>query len=76
MAKIEIFTSNTCGYCHTAKEYFDEKKIEYVEHNISEDSTARKKLMSMGYMSVPVIVIEGEEVLGFDKNRIEELLSL
>ncbi|KXZ40790.1 Glutaredoxin-like protein, YruB-family [Alkalithermobacter thermoalcaliphilus JW-YL-7 = DSM 7308] len=76
MAKIEIYTSNTCGYCHAAKDYFDERKIEYVEHNVSEDSTARKKLMKMGYMSVPIIVIDGEEILGFDKTRIEELLPL
>ncbi|SHK17046.1 glutaredoxin family protein [Tepidibacter formicigenes] len=72
---VEIYTSNTCGYCNMAKDYFKEKNIEYIEHNVSEDPDARKKLMKMGYMSVPVIVIEGEEVLGFDRNRIDELLK-
>ncbi|SHH29881.1 glutaredoxin family protein [Tepidibacter thalassicus] len=72
---VEIYTSNTCGYCHMAKDYLNEKNVKYIEHNISEDVNARKKLMKMGYMSVPVIVIQGEEILGFDKNRIDELLQ-
>ncbi len=74
--KVEIYTSNTCGYCHMAKDYFNEKNIEYVEKNVSEDTEARKKLMKMGYMSVPVILIEDEVILGFDKPKIDELLGL
>lgn len=74
--KVELYSSNTCGYCNMAKDYFNEKNIEYVEYNISEDIKARKNLMKMGYMSVPVIVIDGNEVLGFDKERIEDLLNI
>jgi len=28
----------------------------------------------MGYMAVPVIVVDGEEMVGFDRGRLEELL--
>ena len=31
--------------------------------------------MSMGHMGVPVIVIDGEEIVGFDKEKIDEVLS-
>jgi glutaredoxin-like YruB-family protein len=75
MKKVEIYTSNSCGYCSTAKDYFKENNIEYVEYNVSENPQYRKDLMKKGYMSVPVIIIEGEEVIGFDKNRIEKLLE-
>jgi len=30
--------------------------------------------MKMGYMAVPVIVVDGEEMVGFDRARLEELL--
>jgi len=73
--KIEIYSSNTCGYCSMAKDYFSEKHLDYIEYNISEDANSRKRLMQMGYMSVPVILIEGEEVLGFDKDKMEKMLK-
>ncbi|MBC2580752.1 glutaredoxin family protein [Clostridium sp. DJ247] len=76
MKKVDIYTSNTCGYCHAAKEYFDENRVEYTEHNISSNPEARKELMKKGYMSVPVIVIDGEEILGFDKPKVSSLLGL
>ncbi|KDR94528.1 Glutaredoxin-like protein, YruB-family [Peptoclostridium litorale DSM 5388] len=75
MNKITIYTSETCGYCHMAKEYFDEKGIAYEEKSVSADSSARKELMKMGYMSVPVIIIGEETIVGFDKQKIESLLK-
>lgn len=75
MKNIVIYTSNSCGYCHMAKDYFNEINVTYTEKNVSEDPAARKELMKMGYMSVPVIKIEEEIVVGFDKAKIEELLK-
>lgn len=76
MANVEIYTSNTCTYCHAAKEFFQANNVEYTEHNISEDVEARKALMKKGIMSVPFIVINGEEILGFDEAKIKSALNL
>ncbi|NLJ98519.1 MAG: glutaredoxin family protein [Tissierellia bacterium] len=75
MANVVVFTSDTCPYCVTAKEYLDEKGVSYTEKNIQTDKAARKELMGMGHMGVPVLVIDGEEVVGFDKAKIDELLD-
>ena len=72
MKKVEIYTSNTCIQCIKAKEYWN---IEFKEYNISKDLEAKRELIKMGYMSIPVILIDGEHVLGFDLNRIESLLE-
>ena len=76
MNKVEIYTSPTCGYCHAAMEFFEENKVEYVEHDISKDKESKRTLMKKGYMSVPVIVINGEEFLGFDKEKLTAALAL
>lgn len=76
MNKIEIYISPTCGYCHAAMEFFKENKVGYVEHDISKDKEAKKLLMKKGYMSVPVIVVNGEEMLGFDKEKLTSILGL
>jgi glutaredoxin len=75
MENVIVYTSNTCTYCGQAKEYLKENGIAYEERNIKEPAF-RKELMAMGFMSVPVIKIGEEAVLGFDKERIDTLLSL
>jgi len=76
MKNVEIYTTPSCGYCHAAMEFFDENKVTYVEHDITKDKEAKRSLMKKGYMSVPVIVINGEEMLGFDKEKITGILEL
>jgi glutaredoxin-like YruB-family protein len=75
MANVVVFSSNTCPYCVAAKEYLEEKGVSYTERNIQKDRDAKKELMSMGHMGVPVILIDGEEVVGFDKDKIDDLLD-
>ena len=73
---ITVFVSNTCPHCHNAKDYLGEKAIKFNEKNVQESADARKELMSMGIMAVPVIKIDEEWITGFDKERIDELLEL
>lgn len=76
MAKdVVIYTSSTCPFCTMAKDYFDEKNISYVEKNVQTDAAARNELMKKGYTGVPVINIDGEEIVGFDRSRLEKLLD-
>jgi glutaredoxin-like YruB-family protein len=75
MADVKVYTSNTCPYCVSAKEYLNEKGVEYVERNVQTDKEARKELMAMGHMGVPVLIINGEELVGFDKDKIDSLLE-
>lgn len=75
MANVVVYTSNTCPYCVSAKDYLKEKGVEYVEKNVQTDKEARKELMDMGHMGVPVILIDGEEIVGFDVDKIDSLLE-
>ena len=59
------------------KEFFKEKNIEFEEVNVSEDRTAAMEMIEKsGQQGVPVIDIDGEIIVGFDKPRIKELLKL
>lgn len=75
MANVIVYSSNTCPYCVTVKEYLQEKGVDYTEKNIQTDKDARKELMGMGHMGVPVILIDGEEIVGFDKEKLDQLLN-
>lgn len=75
MKDITIYTSSTCPYCTLAKDYLNEKGVEYEERNISTSREAREELMAKGHTGVPVVIIENEEIVGFDKARIDALLD-
>ena len=47
-----------------------------MDKNVRADQAALKELISMGYQSTPVTLIDGEAVIGFDQQRLEELLGL
>lgn len=74
MKKVVIYTSDTCGYCHKAKDFLEENSIDYEERNVTSSSEYRKELMEKGFMGVPIIMVDDETIQGFDKARLEELL--
>ena len=74
MANVIVYTTNTWPHCVTAKQYLSEKGVQYEEKNVQTDMAARKELMAMGHMGVPVIVVGDEQIVGFDKARLEDLL--
>ena len=76
MKKIEIYTSDTCIQCKKAKEYFENNNIEFIEYNISYNEEYKRELIKKGYLSVPVIVVNNQDILGFDVNRIKQLAGI
>lgn len=75
MSKVVVYTSNTCPYCTMAKDYLKEKGVEFEEKNVQNDAAARDELISMGYTGVPVLIIGEEEIVGFDRARIDGALD-
>ncbi len=76
MKNIEVYTSDTCPECKKLKEYLKNNKIGFKEYNIFKDTEAKRRLISLGYMSVPLAIIDENHVLGFDLNRINQLLEI
>lgn len=77
MPKVVIYTTPTCVYCKMAKTFFTEHNVEYSEKNVAMDFVAQEEMIrKSGQLGVPVIDIDGEIVVGFDKQRIKELLHL
>ncbi len=74
--KVVIYSTPTCPYCKRAKEYLSRKGIPYVEHNVAADKEkAKEMIQKSGQMSVPVIIIDGEIIVGFNQTKLDELLS-
>jgi glutaredoxin-like YruB-family protein len=77
MKKVEMYSTPTCHYCNLAKDFFDKNKIKYTVYNVSVDLAKRKEMIEKsGQMGVPVIIVDGELVMGFDEDRLKGLLGI
>ncbi|MCK5811726.1 MAG: glutaredoxin family protein [Clostridiales bacterium] len=75
MDKVTIYTSAGCGYCQQAKIYFKNNNIAFVEKKADVDSIARNELAGYGATGVPLIIVNGEVIKGFNKARLDVLLK-
>lgn len=71
---VVVYTSSTCPFCTMAKDYLKEKDVAFTEKNVQTDAVARDELMAKGYTGVPVIVVGDQELVGFDRDRLDEML--
>ena len=62
-------------FCNGVKEFLSQKGIEFTERDVTVDDLALAELEELGYMTTPVTVIDGEVVIGFDRERLEHLLG-
>ncbi len=69
---IVIYTSNSCSSCLKAKEFMKDKGIEFQERNVEYPEHREELLSISGQMSVPVININGNIIVGFSPKRILE----
>ena len=77
MATIKIYSTPVCVYCKMAKDYFAKNGLTYTEFNVAEDEVAREKMVNKSHqLGVPVIDIDGDIYVGFDKRSIAKALNL
>lgn len=59
------------------REFLSDHKIEFTERNIRRDPEARQYIIdALGVEAVPLTLIDGETVIGFDQARLEALLNI
>jgi len=68
MAKVEIYTSMLCGYCHAAKRLLNERGAAFVEYDVGGDREKREAMTKRagGRTSVPQVFINDKHVGGCD----------
>lgn len=74
---VTIYSADWCAFCHAAKDYLKSKGIEYTEKNVEENiQYAQESVKKSGQMGIPVLDINGQIIIGFDRPRIDKALGL
>ena len=75
--KVRVYSAPSCPWCRAVKEFLKNHNIEFEDIDVSVDQDAAKEMvLKSGQMGVPVIEIDENIVVGFNKPLLEELLGL
>ena len=71
MAKVEVYSTSYCPYCHAAKALLARKGVAFEEIDVTDEPELREKMVERagGRRTVPEIFINGRIVGGFDELR-------
>lgn len=76
MKEITIYSTPTCHYCQLAKAYLKEHGFSYTEYDVASDIEKRKEMVQMtGQLGVPVIKIGDAVLVGFQEQKIADILA-
>ena len=77
MANVKVYSTPTCPYCVRLKAYLDSKGIQYEHFDVSSNEEKLQEMINIsGQSGVPVIDIDGEVIVGFDREQIDTLLNI
>lgn len=70
-----LYATSWCGYCAKARELLDDNGIDYVEFDVEKSAEGREQRKKLGGNGVPVLVINGEVVKGYNPSKILALVN-
>lgn len=74
---VKVYSTPTCPYCKMAKAFLTENSIVFEDIDVSSSQAFAQEMISKSkQMGVPVLDINGQIVVGFNKARIKELLKI
>lgn len=75
--QVVVYTTPSCTWCNTLKTYLKEHLIPFREVNVATDTAqAEAMVRKSGQQGVPQTEIDGQIVVGFDRNRLNQLLQI
>ncbi|MCK4919466.1 MAG: hypothetical protein KAS71_00380 [Bacteroidales bacterium] len=75
--RVIVYSTPTCTWCTTIKTYLRENKIRFTDIDVSKNQAAAEAMVKKsGQQGVPQTEINGQIIVGFDKQKINTLLGI
>jgi len=74
---VKVYSTPTCPYCIKVKQFLKDTNIEFENIDVSSDPAKGQEMIERsGQMGVPVVMVDNEVIIGFDKDKISKALGL
>ena len=71
-----VYSAEGCGWCEKTKEFLKENKIKFTEKDVSKGKNGEEMVKKSGQTGTPVVDINGKIIVGFNEDKMKELLKL
>ena len=75
MSTVILYSRGVCEFSEMVRLHLESRGQGYTERDVDVDHEARRELLALGASGTSVTVIDGEAVIGFDEEAIDELLG-
>jgi len=74
-SKIIIYGAEWCAFCHEAMHYLDKLGVKYLYKDVEQDvNDLHAVVEKSGQTGIPVIDMDGEIIVGFNRPKIDQVL--
>jgi glutaredoxin len=73
--RVRIYTTSWCGYCKKAKAQLAARRVPFDEIDVETSDSGQREFASLGGRGVPVILVGGQRMDGFDAGRLDAMLQ-
>ncbi|MFM9887211.1 MAG: glutaredoxin domain-containing protein [Burkholderiales bacterium] len=74
--QVTLYGTSWCPYCARARAYFQTYRVAFKELDIEKSAAANAEFKKLGGNGIPLIVIDGMTIQGFDEQKLEMMLGL
>ena len=71
-----VYSAEGCGWCVKVKEFLKENKVKFTEKNVADGKNGEEMVKKSGQTGTPVVDIDGKIIVGFNEDKMKELLKL
>ena len=77
MKKVTVYSTPTCIFCSALKEWLDDQDVKYESIDVSDSKNAAEaeKVLGHSIEGVPVSLVDGQEIMGFDRPAFKKALK-
>jgi glutaredoxin 3 len=73
---VTVYSASWCAFCHAAKDYLDKIGVKYTDKDVESDpKIAQEAMDKSGQTGIPILDIDGEIIVGFDRPKIDAALK-
>lgn len=74
--KVKVYSTPSCPYCKLVKDFLKEEKVDFNDIDVAADPSAANEMVKLsGQMGVPVVDIDGQVIVGWNKDAIQEAIG-